>query len=374
MQALDENEVLLYCGNTHDSAFLFKKSGVDSPSPVIYISGNKEILYVPLFEYEYFRKYAGMEIRPMTDLPHYNGNLAVSLAELLKNKTKVLIPASFPAWLFQALKASLVRLEISDWRFVYPTAIKSNKEIRLIRENAMIAKGCFGFIKNILAKTAVRQDKILYYKNVPLSAHHLGHFIRTFLAEHHMASDWVSIAGGKFGFYPHCAIDHPLKAAEPIIIDIAYKNFTKGYYIDSTRTFCKGAPDRKFVDLYEKIFEAKNKIERRIVPGSKISDVAEAGENILREAGVIMAKSASDFEGALPMMHHSLGHGIGRDLHELPAINSRAFVNFEEGMAIAVEPGGYIKGSGGIRIEDTCVVTGSGCDNITAGNYDFIVE
>lgn len=373
-QVLGKNEVLLHYGNTHNSAFLFKEAGVDSPSPVIYISDGKEILYVPSFEYEYFRKYSGMEVRSMTDLPHYNGGLVAPLVELLKDKAKVLVPAMFPAWLSQALKAASIKLEICDWRFVYPVVIKSSNEIRIIRNNAKAAKECFDYIKNILSEATLGEGKLLYCNKVLLNSHYLEHCIRVFLAERDMASEWVSVAGGEFGFYPHCTVNHPLSAGEPIIIDIAYKSSTEGYYIDVTRTFCKGAPDKRFADLYKGIFDAKNKIEYGINLNNKIADVAMAGEKILRGAGVIAIRDVNAFKGDLPVMHHSLGHGIGRDLHELPVINSRAAVNFEAGMVIALEPGGYIKGKGGIRIEDTYVVTESGRDNITAGNYDFIIK
>jgi Xaa-Pro aminopeptidase len=138
---------------------------------------------------------------------------------------------------------------------------------------------------------------------------------------------------------------------KPILIDMGAKY--KGYNSDLTRMCSLGRISTKFTRLYQILVDAQKKAIDLIRPGAKIKDVDNAARQY------IAGKGFGKFFG------HSLGHGIGLEVHEMPSVNHRNDGVVKEGMVFTVEPGIYIPGYGGLRVEDTVYVTKKGCRVLT---------
>ena len=135
-----------------------------------------------------------------------------------------------------------------------------------------------------------------------------------------------------------------------------------GYCSDLTRTFAFGTiPDAWFEDIYELTLTAQEIAIEAIRPGMKGREVDAVARSLIAEAGY----------GA--HFGHGLGHGVGIEIHEGPRLHAESDTVLEPGMVITVEPGIYLPGRGGVRIEDMVVVTGEGCRNLTTAPKELKV-
>ncbi len=114
-----------------------------------------------------------------------------------------------------------------------------------------------------------------------------------------------------------------------------------------------GAVDAQFADVYTVVLQAQERALRRIRPGERAADVDAEARAVIAQAGF------GDFFG------HGLGHGIGLQVHEAPALRPNSDVVLQAGMVVTVEPGIYLPGWGGVRIEDDVLVTPDGCEVLT---------
>jgi Xaa-Pro aminopeptidase len=134
-----------------------------------------------------------------------------------------------------------------------------------------------------------------------------------------------------------------------------------GYCSDRTRTVHVGRPSRDAREMYEAVLEAQQAAIASVRAGVTASDVDGAARRVLRKR-----KLARYFT-------HSTGHGLGLEIHEAPRLAAAQTRELEPGMAITVEPGAYIPGKWGVRIEDVVVVTPSGCEVLAPRDKELIV-
>jgi Xaa-Pro aminopeptidase len=126
-----------------------------------------------------------------------------------------------------------------------------------------------------------------------------------------------------------------------------------GYCSDMTRTVFLGEPTEQFVELYNVVLDAQE----------AALEVVRAGLSCAELDGT--ARAAIEAAGFGEYFTHSLGHGVGLEVHEAPRVSTRSDETLEAGMVVTVEPGIYIEDWGGIRIEDLVVVTEDGCEVLT---------
>jgi Xaa-Pro aminopeptidase len=134
-----------------------------------------------------------------------------------------------------------------------------------------------------------------------------------------------------------------------------------GYASDMTRTMGVGRIDQKARRMYGAVLESQLAAIDSVKAGALSSAVDRAARRVLRQHGLDK------------LFVHSTGHGLGLEIHESPRIGRTGAVSLEAGMAITIEPGVYLEGYGGIRIEDTVVVTNNGCEVLTPTKKDFVV-
>ena len=168
------------------------------------------------------------------------------------------------------------------------------------------------------------------------------------------------VASGKRGAFPHgVASDKKIKANEPIVIDFGL--FYHGYATDTTRTIILGKPKNKFKKIYGIVKDAQALGRESVKSGVKASNVDKIVRDFIKEKGF-----GNYFT-------HGLGHGVGLEIHENPFVNEGSTFTLEENMVITIEPGIYLQGKFGTRIEDTTLVEKEGCFNLTDITHDLII-
>jgi Xaa-Pro aminopeptidase len=171
------------------------------------------------------------------------------------------------------------------------------------------------------------------------------------------------VACGPNGARPHArAGDSPIMPGEPIVIDMGAK--LDGYCSDITRTVCFGEPNdpERFWNVYNTVLKAQLAAETAVRPG-----VAErAVDSVARD--IITAAGYGDNFG------HGLGHGVGLAIHEAPRLSQLADGALVAGHVVTVEPGVYLTGWGGVRIEDIALVTETGVEILTQAPKDPILR
>jgi len=135
----------------------------------------------------------------------------------------------------------------------------------------------------------------------------------------------------------------------------------EGYCSDMTRMLFLGKPGAKVRRAYRAVLEAQLAAVDAVRAGVKTARVDAAARDVLKGYGLDSA------------FVHSTGHGLGLEIHEPPRIGKRDKNKLQAGMAITIEPGVYVEGFGGIRIEDTVVVTERGCEILTPTSKELRV-
>lgn len=160
------------------------------------------------------------------------------------------------------------------------------------------------------------------------------------------------VASGERGALPHGrASEKRIAAGELVTID--YGAFYRGYCSDETVTVAVGQPDSRRLEIYETVRTAQQLAIDAVKPGLLFRDIDAKARDYIAQKGF------GEYFG------HGLGHGVGLDIHEYPTASPKSTTVIREGMVFTVEPGIYIPGFGGVRIEDTVVVEKDGCRRIT---------
>jgi Xaa-Pro aminopeptidase len=163
---------------------------------------------------------------------------------------------------------------------------------------------------------------------------------------------------------PRSALPHARPSAERLgndrILLMDTGAVRSGYCSDMTRVMYLGTAGRRSKQLYNAVLEAQLAATDIVRAGVKADAVDRRARRVLRGHG---------FDRAFV---HSTGHGLGLEIHEAPRLGKREETRLEAGMAITIEPGAYIEGFGGVRIEDTVVVTQTGCEVLTPVSKEFL--
>ena len=173
--------------------------------------------------------------------------------------------------------------------------------------------------------------------------------------------EFTLIASGPNAAFPHHHSDETrMERGHGIILDIGAS--LKGYKSDITRMVFLGEPDDHFRRAYESVRDA-NRIGREAIhPGMSAGDIDRTVRDVLQEAGLA------------EYFIHRTGHGLGLDVHEEPWIQDGSGTIVEEGMVFSIEPGVYLPGRFGIRVEDIVVVTDKGAKPLTAFTHALTVK
>ncbi|TDL34615.1 aminopeptidase P family protein [Jeotgalibacillus sp. S-D1] len=226
--------------------------------------------------------------------------------------------------------------------------IKTDSEIKILKEAADIADAAF---KHIL-------DFIQPGKTELEVSNELEFFMRNAGAQ--SSSFDIIVASGMRSALPHgVATDKVIEKGDFVTMD--YGALHKGYVSDITRTVSVGEPSEQLKEIYQITLDAQLLAMEKIRPGL----TGKEADAIARD--YITSKGYGEFFG------HSLGHGIGLEVHEGPGLSSRSTQTLLENMVVTVEPGIYLPGVGGVRIEDDTLLTEKGNETLTHSTKDLII-
>lgn len=218
--------------------------------------------------------------------------------------------------------------------------VKDDEELAILREAALIGCRLFDHILGFL-RPGLREMEV---------AAELEHAAR--LAGTEGMSFETIVASGKRSALPHGrATEARLPRRGFLTLDFGIIH--EGYCSDMTRTVHFGSPRAEERAAYEAVLEAQEAAVAAVAAGARCGDVDEAARGILRKAGLAEAFS------------HSTGHGVGLEIHEQPRIASGQTTRLAAGMVVTIEPGVYLPGRFGIRIEDMVAVTRTGGEILT---------
>lgn len=218
--------------------------------------------------------------------------------------------------------------------------VKEPGELEILTECAAIASAAFEEILPLVRPGAVEQDLALALE---MAMRRRGADDRSF--------DFI-VASGERGALPHGrASEKALAAGELVTFDFGARY--RGYCSDETVTVAVGSVDDRQTEIYHVVKEAHDRAMAAVRPGIPCRDLDRIARGFIEEKGF------GQYFG------HGLGHGVGLEVHEKPVVSFRNEQVVEEGMVFTIEPGIYIPGFGGVRIEDTVVVTGDGCRLLT---------
>jgi Xaa-Pro aminopeptidase len=177
----------------------------------------------------------------------------------------------------------------------------------------------------------------------------------------HAGVDFVIVASGPNAASPHHSTsDRVIQAGDPVVVDIG-GTMPSGYCSDSTRTYLVGGPPpAEFHDYYEVLYAAQRAAVAAVRPGVTAEAVDAAARDVINEAGYG------------PAFLHRTGHGIGLDGHEEPYVVTGNRRPLEPGMAFSIEPGIYLAGRHGARIEDIVVCTRDGVERLNTTPTELI--
>lgn len=160
------------------------------------------------------------------------------------------------------------------------------------------------------------------------------------------------------------ALPHGVASSQPIVnngfIVIDYGVILDGYCSDMTRTLYVGRPGAWANRVYQAVREAQQAAVEAVRPGIETGKVDRAARKVLAKAGLVR------------YFTHSTGHGVGLEIHESPKLARRERAALQPGMVVTIEPGVYVPGKGGVRIEDMVLVTERGCEVLTPTPKELI--
>ncbi len=168
------------------------------------------------------------------------------------------------------------------------------------------------------------------------------------------------VASGENGSLPHAVPgDRAFCAGDMITFDFGAKKC--GYCADMTRTVALGQPGEEMKRIFAVVLQAQTECEQALAPGKSCREIDSLARKIIYGAG---------YEG---YFGHGLGHGVGIDIHEEPRLSQTSDALLEEGHIVTVEPGIYVPGFGGVRIENTCLITASGARTLVHAQKDLVI-
>ena len=226
--------------------------------------------------------------------------------------------------------------------------IKTPQEITIIKAACAIADDAFTHILNFIEPGKTELEV----------ANELEFFMRKQGAT--SSSFDTIVASGLRSALPHgVATNKVIEKGDFVTLD--YGALYNGYISDMTRTIAVGEPSEKLVDMYNAVL------------ASQLLALEKVGPNMTGKEADAVARDYLASKGYGEAFGHSLGHGIGLEVHEAPSLSVRGETVLEPNMTVTLEPGVYLPGIGGVRIEDDILITATGNEKLTHSTKELII-
>jgi Xaa-Pro aminopeptidase len=262
------------------------------------------------------------------------------------------------------LRAEGITTVVDRELFLAERRHKSAAEAEAIHASQRAAEAAVVEVVRQLAAADIK-DGVLWAKAEPLTSEHLYARAQLVLGEMGFTCPEMIIAGSPESALPHFRGEGQIRAQAPVIIDIFPVGRSSHYHGDLTRTVVVGEIPEEFRRMHAATLQALDAGVESIRAGVPGKDVHLAVCQVLVDRGYGTTSVGYEGPEGVAKMNHSTGHGVGLDVHEEPSLRQTSDELLREGDVVTVEPGLYKLGLGGVRIEDTGMVTANGFHNFT---------
>jgi len=373
-----KSETLLIVADSEREANMLYATGLFVPDPFIYLNfGGRPLLVMSDLEIDRARdqaphcRVASLSAcqqklrRDGVKSPGY----AQVIRQILRDRKirRAVVPDTFPLGLARELKKLGVRLK--PLAAVFPKReIKSADEVRKISAALTMAEVGMAEGMEALRRSKIARNRKLIYHGIPLTSERLRAVIDCAILQACGLAANTIVAGGKQGCDPHERGHGPLRANEPIILDIFPRSQKTGYFGDITRTVVRGRANNAVKKLYDTVWRGQKIGFEKIRANTPTADVHRAVQNFFVQQGYKTGRHNGRMEG----FFHGTGHGLGLEIHEAPRMGATSAGKLRPGHVVTVEPGLYYPEIGGVRLEDVALVTANGAKNLT--RFEKILE
>ncbi|MCE5337334.1 MAG: Xaa-Pro peptidase family protein [Methanomicrobiaceae archaeon] len=331
--------------------------------PVVYVAkpGERGMIVVPQMEHERAVQESAAAVVTRADAgyleyikagePRWRAT-AHMIADLAAGP--ILVPANFPLALARELEVFHPVILDAGGAVEGMRVVKTPEEIARIRSVQRATEAAMERGIALIRASAPRAG-VLYRDGKPLTSEAVRAEMHTSLLAHGCRGTDTIVSCGPDTALPHSPGLGPLREDEPIVIDIYPQDELTGYHADMTRTVVKGEPSPAIREMYDAVRDAKALGASMVRAGAVGADLYRAVVEFFRDRGY-----ESDTRGFI----HSLGHGVGLEVHEEPSLGPQGGA-LVAGNVVTIEPGLYYPGTGGVRLEDMGAVTETGFDRFT---------
>lgn len=376
-----DNRVLVVIGETYDTADLYYVTRYLFPDPVIVVDKGDGDSLIACGDFEREGAAAHSRATRVRGFQDYGADLAElpqheRLAELAlrvlrdEGVAHAVTTNDMPLSIADHLRAAGIDLLCQPNLLQGQRERKRPDELAAIEAAQHATETAMNVAIGLIRDATIGDDGILHDGDLPLTSERLRAAIDASLMEDTCSGEGTIAASGPDSAQPHNRGKGPIYAGQPVVLDIFPRHKELRYYADMTRTICKGAPRDEIARMYDATCEALQLALSLIRPGASGPEIFEQVCRLYEDRGYATYLRESKFptEGFI----HSLGHGVGLEVHEGPSLGRRPDV-LQEGNVVTVEPGLYVPNLGGVRIEDMVVVTATGCRNLTNYPAELVV-
>jgi Xaa-Pro aminopeptidase len=286
---------------------------------------------------------------------------------------RAVVPDTFPVYAADRIRAAGVVLETDSDFFADRRRVKSAAELAGIRRAQVAADAGMTAARDLLASSEARAGGVLQAGGEPLTSERLHTEIAAaFVANDASADVFIASHGAQTAIGHHLG-EGPIRAGEPVIVDIWPRDNPSACFTDMTRTFVTGEPAAEVVEWHRLCVDWLELALSLIRPGVTARSVYDAVCDQAEAAGFPTQRTKTDGEILDSGFIFALGHGVGLEVHEAPFLGMLGHTPVVAGDVLAVEPDLCRAGDYGVRVEDLVLVTEGGCEKLGAFPYDLAV-
>ncbi len=279
------------------------------------------------------------------------------------------VPATFPLAFADHLREHGIEVKADLDLFLQRRRVKNKAELEGIRRAQKGAEAGMGAARDMLRR-AEASNGTLTLDGEPLTCERIKIEVERAFSEHGVAAEEFIVSHGAQTAIGHEMGSGPIAPGEPVVLDLFPRDRESGCFADMTRTFVVGEPSDELREYHRLCREALDRSVAAVRPGIAGSELNRICCEVFEEHGFPTLLSKQPGEVLKDGFYHSLGHGVGLEVHEQPTLG-RGPGELVAGDVIAVEPGLYRNGYGGCRLEDLVLVTEDGAENLTSFPYDL---
>jgi Xaa-Pro aminopeptidase len=376
---MSSSETLLMVADSERDADMRYATGLFVPDPFIYLrTTGRPLIVMSDLEIDRARAQAphcrAVSIGRFQQKLRAQGIPRPGLAHIIRlllrenGVRRVTVPEQFPLGLTRDLEKLGVKVRPRHGHFFPEREIKNAAEIRKISAALVMAEVGMAEGMQALRASKIGRDRKLLYHNVPLTSGKLRSIIDCAILQASGLPANTIVAGGRQACDPHERGYGPLRAHEPIIIDIFPHSQTTGYFGDITRTVVRGRASEAARQLYDTVWQAQKIAFKKVRANVPTGDVHRAVQDYFAQQGYKTGRRHGRMEG----FFHGTGHGLGLEIHESPRMGATSTGRLRPGQVVTIEPGLYYPEIGGVRLEDVALVTANGARNLT--RFEKVLE